>query len=366
MLLGTGFFRPDSRPARDLGVLLAQSQAWEGPLSVLDLMTGCGIRALRYGLEAGAEEIWANDADTERLPLVRLNLEALPAKVAWRCSSLNARDLLAGILQSRQRFALVDLDAFRSPAALVPLALEAVAPGGVLYLTSSDGRAATGHDRSAAVRRLGAAARAHPASWELALRLQLGVIARAAWAQGRDVEPLLSFSEGRTFRTVVRLPRTGPADGEQHLGMVAHCPRCGDQQVQSLLYLRPWAPCLCGKSTLSISGPLWIGPLQHPATLRVMEGQARMAPASVSRPTRLLLDRLISDPGHPSRCWPVGLIGRCLGQDIPSLARLTQALQQEQFYAVGSGIMPSQLRSDAPWPLILAKAQEISGAGAVR
>ena len=366
MLPGAGFFRPDSRPARDLGVLLARSLASEGPLTVLDLMTGCGIRSLRYGLEAGAEEVWANDADPERVPLIRQNLAALPAKVAWRCSSLDARDLLAGTLQSRQRFALVDLDAFGSPAALVPLAVEAVAPGGVLFLTSSDGRAATGHDRSAAVRRLGAAARAHPASWELALRLQLGVVARGAWSLGRDMEPLLSFSEGRTFRTAVRLSQTVSVGGEQQLGMVAHCPRCGDQQAQSLLCLRPWAPCLCGRNTLSISGPLWIGPLQHPATLMAMEGQASTAQASLSKPAKTLLDRLISDPGHPSRCWPTGLIGRCLGQDTPSLGGLTQALRREGFFAVASGIMPSQVRSDAPWSLILATAQAINGAGTAK
>ena len=59
----------------------------------------------------------------------------------------------------------MDLDAFGCPAALVPLALEAVAFGGVLYLASTDGRSATGHDRQAALRRFGAAARAHPASW---------------------------------------------------------------------------------------------------------------------------------------------------------------------------------------------------------
>jgi hypothetical protein len=74
LLPGHGFFRPDSRPARDLGVLLARSLASEGPLTVLDLMAGCGIRSLRYGLEAGAVEVWANDADPERVPLIRHNL----------------------------------------------------------------------------------------------------------------------------------------------------------------------------------------------------------------------------------------------------------------------------------------------------
>jgi hypothetical protein len=172
---GGGFFRPESRPSRDLGVLLARQLAEEGPLRVLDGMAGCGIRALRYGLEAGAEAVWANDADPERFPLLRANLNPLgEGACALRLSSSTAQKLLAGCLLREQRFELLDLDAFGCPVALLPLALEAVAFGGVLYLASTDGRSPTGHDRVAAIRRLGASARAHPASWELALRLQAG------------------------------------------------------------------------------------------------------------------------------------------------------------------------------------------------
>jgi tRNA G26 N,N-dimethylase Trm1 len=185
-------------------VLLAASLAARGPLRVLDAMAGCGIRALRYGLEGRAEAVWANDADPDRLPLLERNLAGLKG---LRCSARTAQHLLAECLQRQERFELVDLDGFGCPTALLPLALEAVAFDGVLYLASTDGRSPTGHDRPAAIRLLGAAARAHPASWELALRLQLGTVARAAWAMGRGVEPLFSFSEGRTFRTAVRLRR---------------------------------------------------------------------------------------------------------------------------------------------------------------
>ena len=56
--LGSGFFRRESRPARDLSVLLAAQQVHDRgagqQLRWLDLMSGCGIRALRWGLEAAA------------------------------------------------------------------------------------------------------------------------------------------------------------------------------------------------------------------------------------------------------------------------------------------------------------------------
>ncbi|MFO0105556.1 MAG: N2,N2-dimethylguanosine tRNA methyltransferase [Cyanobium sp.] len=361
---GDGFFRPESRPSRDLGVLLARELAAAGPLRVLDGMAGCGIRALRYGLEAGAESVWANDADPDRLPLLRANLAPLrQGACALQLSSCTAQKLLAACLLRERRFELVDLDAFGAPLALLPLALEAVAFDGVLYLASSDGRSPTGHDRVAAIRRLGAGARAHPASWELALRLQLGAVARAAWTMGRGLEPLFSFSEGRTFRTAVRLLRRPRSGEEGQLGLLAHCHGCGDQQVQPLLRLRGWQACLCAAEQappLAVSGPLWIGPLQHPPTLEAMGRQAQASLNTLAAPSARLLAALQADPGEPARCWPLAEIGRRLGGGPPRLEHLQAALRLGGYRARASGLMPAQIRSDAPWREVLARAQAVA------
>jgi tRNA (guanine26-N2/guanine27-N2)-dimethyltransferase len=372
---GAGFFRPASRPARDVGVLLARTLAGGkagGTLRVLDAMAGCGIRALRYGLEAGATEVWANDADPDRMPLLERNLSRLPAGVERQLGNRTAQQLLAGCLIEGRRFDLVDLDAFGCPAALVPPALETVAFGGVLYLACTDGRSATGHDRRAALRRFAAAARAHPASWELALRLQVALVARSAWALGRGVVPLLSFSEGRSFRTALRLQRH-PAPGEEgQLGLLAHCHGCGDQQVQSLLGLGRWQTCSCPASasgalpSLAVSGPLWIGPLQDPATLAAMLEAAAGNGIHLDRSGRRLLERLHADPAVTPRCWPVDAVGRRLGQGPPPLADLVAALRAEGFAAAPSGVMAGQLRSEAPWPLLLATARRLVAARAAR
>lgn len=362
---GSGFFRRESRPSRDLGVLLAACQAARGPLRVLDAMAGCGIRALRYSLEAGAEAVWANDADCDRLPLLERNLAGLPGV---RCSTRTAQHLLAECLQRQERFELVDLDGFGCPTALLPLALEAVAFDGVLYLASTDGRSPTGHDRPAAIRLLGAAARAHPASWELALRLQLGTVARAAWAMGRGVEPLFSFSEGRTFRTAVRLRRRAGHGEEQQLGLLAHCHGCGAQEVQPLLRLRQWRRCLCPTNQaqpsamhpLAISGPLWIGRLQDPELLAAMAALGdTVFSDSLGAGGARLLGQLVADTGVPPVCWPTAEIARRLSSGPPPLAALVAALQADGWVALASGVMPAQLRSDAPWSVILQIAQRL-------
>ncbi|WP_185474864.1 N2,N2-dimethylguanosine tRNA methyltransferase [Synechococcus sp. BSA11S] len=358
MRLGEGFFRADSRPARDLGVLLARRLAGQGPLEVLDLMAGCGVRSLRYGLEAGASAVWANDADPERLPVLRTNLEPLRGRLALRLSALTAQKLLAACLLRDQRFDLVDLDAFGCPGALVPRALEAVRFGGVLYLASTDGRSPTGHDRTAALRSLGAAARAHPASWELALRLQLGVLARSAWSLGRGLRPLLNVSDGRTFRTAVQVLRSPELLEEDRLGLLAHCHGCGDQQVQSLRRLRRWQPCGCAAPPpLAVSGPLWIGPPQDPAWL---EGLIHLAAEGhVGEQARRWLSGLAADSADGARVWPMAEIARRSPGGTVRLRRLGGRVRLAGWSASASGVMPGQLRSSAPWRQVL----ELAAAG---
>ena len=354
---GPGFFRPDSRPARDCGVLLlrwlAQQKGAAEPLVVLDGLAGCGIRALRYGLEAHATEIWANDADPDRLPLLQGNLSALGSA---HCSAITIQKLLAQCAAIEQRFDFVDLDAFGAPMAVVPWALEAVRFGGVFYLASTDGRSFTGHDRTAALRRLGAAARAQPCSWELALRLQLGAIARSAWSLGRGIRPLLSFSDGRTFRTAVQVLRSPAPAEEQLLGLQGYCHSCGSHRGVSLLRWRELGACSCGAEPV-MSGPLWRGPLQEVAVLEQLlemeePGSALLAPAS-----RRLLQRLQADNGLPAEASDLADLARQLQGGPPKLKDLLCRLQQGGWCAQASGIAPEQFRTDAPWAEVLAAAK---------
>lgn len=111
-------------------MLLARVLARQGGLRVLDLMAGCGIRSLRYGLEGGATQVWANDADGERLAVLAANLAAMPAGIALPPTALTAQRLLAALVAAGEHRELVDLDAFGSPLALLPAALEVVALGG--------------------------------------------------------------------------------------------------------------------------------------------------------------------------------------------------------------------------------------------
>ena len=335
-------------------------------------MAGCGIRGLRWGLEALPQsrpdlELWSNDADPDRSSLLKANLQPLRrvSGLSLRTSCQAADRVLRQAYLDEIRFDLIDLDAFGCPNALLQSALAVLRFKGLLVLASTDGRSPTGHDRPAAVRHFGAAARAHPASWEVALRLQLGALAREAWQLGRGLEPIACFSEGRTFRLVVRLHQRASCGEEAKLGLLARCERCGDQAVQSLIQLSGWRPCLCadGEGRWAVTGPLWIGALQAPELLVQLLELGESQPDSLSRAGRRLLRRLQRDCGLPVCCWSTAELARRLSLDgPPPLEELVQALLRAGHQACPSAVMTGQLRTDASLAELLQQCvQHVSG-----
>ena len=340
------------------------------PLRWLDLMAGCGIRAVRWGLESCDSasvpvELHVNDADAERRPLLEANLAAagLPAAI----STTPAEVLLAQAYLDHTFFDLIDLDAFGAPGSLLQPALQVLRFEGILLLASTDGRSPTGHDRPGAVRSLGSAARVHPASWEMALRQQLGLIARQAWLLGRGIQPLLSFSEGRTFRLAVQLRRHLQPGDEQQLGLIARCERCGAQRVQPMLKLSGWPLCSCtdGQGRWSVSGPLWIGPLQDEDTIEALQTDSVLKQrGQIAGSTSRLLQRLAADPGIPPTVWPTAELAKRLGGGgPPRLDDLVQALRCKGHRAFASGVMAGQVRTDALLPELLQTCSERRGEG---
>ena len=147
---GSAFYRSDSAAGRDLAVLAATLHRRHGRL---DAMCGCGVRALRYLAQAGADFVWANDASEALRPVIVANLSRVergspPAEAGrrrWVVSHNDATRLLAERYLRREYFDVIDVDSFGGDAAYVRAALLALKIGGLLYLTSTDWRSARGY-----------------------------------------------------------------------------------------------------------------------------------------------------------------------------------------------------------------------------
>tara|TARA_Y100001968_G_C19381365_1_gene730498 strand:+ start:1369 stop:1638 length:270 start_codon:yes stop_codon:yes gene_type:complete len=86
----------------------------------------------------------------------------------------------------------IDIDCFGCPNYLLHLSMNILRFNGILMLCATNLRTTTGHNQEAAIRKFRISTRIHPASWEIAKRVQFGSIAKQAWLLGRGIRPLIS------------------------------------------------------------------------------------------------------------------------------------------------------------------------------
>ena len=203
------FYRLESAQARDLAVLLASVMSDEAStsstsaaavddamrksgggggggggadgadgdsdgVSVLDAMSGCGVRCARYLLQGDVARVHANDAD----PLVTATLErnlaiaqreaesesesgeprsTVPTIIGTsKVTTLDAHRLLARFYLDNERYDIVDVDSFGSEN-LTAATFRCVKLGGYAYITSTDALALCGKNPGTLTARYGGA-----------------------------------------------------------------------------------------------------------------------------------------------------------------------------------------------------------------
>ena len=325
------FYRPQSQAGRDLAILAATVYRRDrGQLRVLDAMTGCGVRALRYQVEARADWVWANEGNPDLHQLLEDNLSIGMQPGAYRLTHQDANQIFFTCFQQQDYYDLVDVDNFGGPAPYAANALLAVTIGGLLYLTSTDGRATGGRQPKRSLTTYGAYARSHPAVHEQGLRLLIGYGAQQAAARGLRATPVFSFFNGQVHRVMMRLEK-GSNWRTDHYGFIAYCHRCGHFQTVSWKQLGcVCCPCSAVEAAPAVSGPMWLGPLHAPETLNQMN---EIAQEWGWQNRSKLLGTMRLEAAMPPYFYSLGNIGRLGQMDIPPRERLIKALQERGFEA---------------------------------
>ncbi len=354
-ILGEAFYRESSRISRDLGVLAAQVyRSQVGRLRVLDGMSAAGVRSLRYTLEAQADFVWANEGNPDLIDRLQHNLAALPEH-SYCISDRSLEQLLGERAIEKDYFDLIDLDAFGSPLVFLQGCLRSIRYGGLLYLTSTDGRSISGQLPEQSLRQWGAWIRSHPAVQEQALRLLLGTVAQQAAIMGLGIEPVFSLYRGQAYRVMVRV--LGKQNWQtDRSGFLGYCHSCGNFQTLAWRQLGQTV-CACTGRSLSVSGPLWLGPLHSDDWLTAMVPLAqKRAWASITA----LIQTMQAENPLPPYYYPLGEIGRRGKMDLPKRDRLIESLQSAGYQASPTHIHPEALKTNAPFPACVAIAQTLA------
>ncbi|MGB7086097.1 MAG: tRNA (guanine-N1)-methyltransferase [Phormidesmis sp.] len=366
---GNAFFRASSQTGRDLAVLCAIAyKAQHGQLRVLDAMTGCGVRPLRYALEANADYLWANEGNWDLHTCLQANLSHSLPPERYRLTHQDANAVFFDCYQRRDFYDLIDIDSFGSPTPYLATALWAIKLGGLLYLTSTDGRATSGHAPDRSLQTYGACARAHPAVHEQGLRLLIGAVAQQAAAKGLSARPIFSFYSGEVNRVMVCVERRS-AWRSEHYGFLAYCHHCGQFQTVAWKKLGR-VSCTCkAKDAPVVSGPMWLGPLHDSHMLEAMRQLASSRKTVMSmlpkqpeywRRCHTLIETMQAEMTMPPYYYPLAEIGRRAKTDIPPRQRLIEQLQQQGFVATRTHLSDQAIKTNAPMAICLQLSQQLS------
>ncbi|KAI3458457.1 hypothetical protein Pfo_015120 [Paulownia fortunei] len=353
--IGDTFFRHESSTGRDLGVLSAAVyKKSHNALRVLDAMCGCGIRSLRYLVEADADFVLANDANQEYGGVISGNLEkADREKKRWVVKHLDANRLLTECYLERDYFDLIDVDSFGSESSYLRAALCAVKLDGLLYVTSTDGYSSGGHRPQHTLAAYGAYVRHMPYSNEVGLRMLVGGAVREASVLGYHVVPLFSYYSyhGPVFRAMLQV-RRGKFPIKRHYSFISYCIQCGNSQAFSWDELgRMRCSCNNVPGSLVVSGPLWTGPLHSSSFLTEMLNLAEQwgwtgngTGKHVETLLKIMIDE--SDPVLPFGYIKVDEIASRAKVNSPPINSLLRTLDQEGYAASRSHIASNAIKTN--------------------
>ncbi len=347
------FYNPAMRRNRDLTLLLVRHMARERgrELDIADALCGAGARSLRFANEVDAPlVVHANDGD----PAAIEAMLASRARNGIAPERLKAKLGNAFTFLSDQRFDLVDIDPFGSPAPFLDAAVRATRHNGYVCLTATDTAALCGTYPRVCRRRYAAWHGMHQTPWgaEAGLRILAGAAVMAAGRLDRAATPVWSVFGGHWMRVVLRVT-DGRGDADRALRTLGYADATDPLDLPSFVRTPPaegaWA------------GPLWTGAM-HDAT--VLTGMQAALDDCIDDRSVSLLDALLAEAEAPAWWIEPKLLRRLAGGDAPRRDKFMATLEDAGFMATRTHMDPVGIRTNADMKTLRQTVQALAGSAA--
>lgn len=259
-------------------------------LKLLEALAATGIRSIRYAKELGegaegVREIVANDLDATAVEHIKKNLvhnKVPEGRIVANCADANSHMYgrrargFGGI--GDDAYDVIDLDPYGTASPFLDAAVQAVADGGLLCITSTDMPILGGNNPETCFARYGGTALKAGYVHEMSLRLLVHAVATSAAKYGREARPMLSCSIDFYVRIFVRV-FDSPARVKQlasKTGVVHQCVQCESFFVQPFgdatsseanpkfkpaRVVTPGQECPECAGCVKLGGPFHVGPL---------------------------------------------------------------------------------------------------------
>jgi tRNA (guanine26-N2/guanine27-N2)-dimethyltransferase len=334
------FYNPRMQFNRDMTVLLT---SYLKPSTYLDAMGATGMRGFRIAYETlTPPAVTINDYSLLACELMQKN----STQTGINCIITHRE---ANALMSEQRFEMVDLDPFGTPAPFIDAACKSAHP--YLCITATDTAPLCGAHLKAGIRRYDAMpmnTEYHP---EVGLRILLGYVVRMIVKYDKGVIPLLCYVREHYVRLIVKLVHgANQADNSiKRLGYVYQCTSCPYviEEAGRLEQKKQESICPhCGIRLRAI-GPLWMGSI---CDTDVIDGMLALLPALPQLQTRAIEKLLVLCRDEPaiSFHYDYHRISKRCGRSAIAMDTYLTRLRERGYYAEKTHYTGTGVKTDAP------------------
>ena len=347
------FYNPLMELSRDLSIMVVQVYQRERAysLSFCDALAATGARGVRIAREVkGIWRVVLNDLNSSAVEFIKLNvsLNQIDYKVLIRRMDAN-------LLLSSTFFDIVDIDPFGSPAPYLNSALRALRSGGLLCVTATDMGVLCGRQVEACKRKYEAKPLNTEYCHEIAVRILIGTIARAAAVHELYIKPLLVHSTNHYIRVYLEVGRSKELIKKSlSSSYIIHCKNCGYRKLIEKMNTETFENKLCHlcSNKMNFSGPLWGGSLYHHDFCDKILKETKSREINTKQKLIKMLEAILEESQTLASPIPiyydVHKICKKIKVEAPSIKTIIAALKNQNYHVSRTHFKPTAIRTNAP------------------
>uniref|UniRef100_A0A7N8WSQ6 tRNA (guanine(26)-N(2))-dimethyltransferase n=1 Tax=Mastacembelus armatus TaxID=205130 RepID=A0A7N8WSQ6_9TELE len=340
----------------------------EHGLRVLEGLAASGLRSVRFALEVpGLQSVTANDFSTKAAALIARNAQYNGVSHLLRASCRDASMLMYEMRGKKERYDVIDLDPYGSPASFLDAAVQAVSDGGLLCITCTDMAVMAGNSGETCYSKYGSVSIKAKYCHEMALRIILHSLDQRAGVYQRYIRPLLSVSVDFYIRVFVRV-FTGQAtvkNSASKQALVYNCVGCGSFHLQKMgrrtsngkhmKYSAATGPPVgpecehCGQRH-QMGGPIWAEPICDLAFVQKVLSAVSGNPSRFGTSKRIegMLSMVTEELEDVPLYYTVDSLSSTIHCNTPPLLQFRSALLHAGYRVSLSHACKNAIKTDAP------------------
>jgi tRNA (guanine26-N2/guanine27-N2)-dimethyltransferase len=336
------FFNPAAKLNRDLSILAYSAFVTSsGKKTFADSFAGIGARALRVAVEVPeVEQVYCNDINSVAIEAAKeaAALNSVTSRCHFSIEEV-CKFLLKGDKEG-DRYSIVDLDPFGTPARHVDCVLRSVLDGGLVSITATDTAVLWGIYPKVCLRRYYGRPLNNSYGNETAIRLLLSLTALTASRLELAIKPVFVHTMKHYLRVYAKVSVSSSQANEVYnsIGYVMHCFQCG-HRFNTKEYGK--GKCELCNTGLAVAGQLWTGSLYD------KEFVEKMLEQDPDRQCKKVLEAAVEEASEIPYYFRADEISSKLKSNTHSVQRIIEKLHAAGFVASKTAMNTGAFKTDA-------------------